>query len=76
MSRLPGENFKKSYYAPYFEKVGSILLSASPCIRAFKKFKARVLKYYNMDSSSKNSLPVFFSCLNYLALLSYDPFKD
>ena len=29
-----------------------------------------------MDSSSKNSLPVFFSCLNYLPLPSYAPYNE
>ena len=40
-------------YAPNFEKVGSILLSACPFVCSFvrlsvrsKKFKARVLKFY------------------------------
>ena len=56
MSRLLGENLRKSYfYAPNFEKVGNILLSACPFVRLSvfpfvrpfnKKFKARVLKFH------------------------------
>ena len=40
------------FYAPNFEKMGSILLSACPSVRSFvcqsvqKKFKARVLKFH------------------------------
>ena len=38
------------FYAPNFEKVGSILLSACPFVcpfvRPFKKFKARFLKFH------------------------------
>ena len=41
-----------NFYAPNFEKVGSILLSACPSVRPFvrpsvqKKIKARVLKFH------------------------------
>ena len=49
------------YYAPNFETVGSILLSACPCIRPsvrpsirpFKKIKARVLKFHIWISRQK-----------------------
>ena len=43
---------KSDFYAPNFEKVGSILLLACPCVRPSiclsvqKKFKARVLKFH------------------------------
>ena len=55
-----------SFNAPNFEKVGSILVSACasvcvsvrPSVRS-RKIQARVLKFH-MDSSLKNSLPVFF----------------
>ena len=67
---------------PNFEKVGSILLSACPFVCSFvrlsvrsKKFKARVFEISYIDFSSKNSLPVFFSCPNYLPLPSYAPLK-
>ena len=47
-------NVMTFHYAPNFEKVGSILLSACPSVRAsvrpcvcpFKKIKARVLKFH------------------------------
>ena len=50
--------FSLHFYAPDFEKVGSILVLACLCVRPSVKnfFKARVLKFHtSMDSSSKNS---------------------
>ena len=69
-------------YAPHFEKVGSILLSASPCacVRVSgrpsvqKKIQARVLKFHISIPSQKIAYSYFFSCLNYLPLPSYAPF--
>ena len=68
------------FYAPNFEKVGSILLSACPffCpfVRPFqKKFKARVMKFHIWIPHQKIAYPYFFSCPNYLPLPSYAPFK-
>ena len=86
MSRSIGENLKKKYfifYAPNFEKVGSILLSARLCVgvcvcafvRPLKKIQSRVLKFHIWIPRQKIAYPYFFSCLNYLPLLSYAPFK-
>ena len=69
------------HYAPNFEKVGSILLSACPCVSVCfrpsvqKKFKARVLKFHIWIPRQKIAYPYFFSCLNYLPLPSYAPLK-
>ena len=75
-------------YAPNFEKVGSILLSACPSVCPFvclfcsfvrpsvqKKFKARVLKFHIWIPRQKIAYPYLFSCQNYLPLPSYAPFK-
>ena len=68
---------KVACYAPNFEKVGSILLWACPsiCPSVQKKFKARVLKFLIWIPRQKIAYPYFFSCLNYLPLPSYAPFK-
>ena len=67
------------FYAPNFEKVGSILVSACAAVRssfrAFKKIQARVLKFHIWIPRQKIAYPYFYSCLNYLPLLSYAPFK-
>ena len=86
MSRSIGENLIKSYfifYAPNFEKVGSILLSTCPCVCVFvcvrpsvqNFFKARDLKFHIWIPRQKIAYPYFFSCPNYLPLPSYAPFK-
>ena len=83
MSRSIGENLKKKLfysYAPNFEKVGIILLSARPFVCPFvrpfqKKFKARVLKFHILIPHQKIAYPYFFSCPNYLPLPSYAPLK-
>ena len=65
-------------YAPNFEKVGSILVSACPCVRPSvrsKKIQARVLKFHIWIPRQKIAHPYFFSCPNYLPLPSYAPFK-
>ena len=64
-------------YDPNFEKVGSILLSACVSVRPFKKkhIKVRVLKFHRWIPRQKIAYPFFFSCLNYLPLPSYAPFK-
>ena len=70
-----------NFYAPNFEKVGSIMLSACPSVRAFmcpsvqKKFNARVLKFHIWIPRQKIAYPYFFSCPNYLPLPSYAPLK-
>ena len=70
-----------SFYAPNFEKVGSILGSACACVRPFvlpsiqKKIQARVLKFHIWIPRQKIAYPNFFSCPNYLPLLSYAPLK-
>ena len=65
-----------TFYAPNFEKVGSILLSACACVRLSvqKKKQARVLKFYIWIPRQKIANCIF-SCLNYLPLPSYAPFK-
>ena len=68
-----------NFYAPNFEKVGSILVSACPCVRPCvcvrpsvqKKIQARVLKFHIWIPRQKIAYPYFFSCLNYLPLPSY-----
>ena len=55
-----------------------MLLSACPsvCPSVQKKFKARVLKFHiYMDSSSKNSLPVFFFLSELSPLAKLCPFE-
>ena len=67
------------FYAPNFEKVGSILVSACafvrPSVRSKKKLQARVLKFHIWIPCRKIAYPYFFSCLNYLPLPSYAPLK-
>ena len=56
-------------YAPNFEKVGSILVSACPCVRACvrpcvrpsvqKQFQARVLKFHIWIPRQKIAYPYF-----------------
>ena len=55
------------YYAPNFEKVGSILLSACPFVCPFvllsvrsKKFRARVSKFHIWTPHQKITYPYFF----------------
>ena len=68
-------------YAPNFEKVGSILVSAcafvrsSVCSSGQNRIQARVLKFHIWIPHQKKAYPYFFSCLNYLPLASYAPFK-
>ena len=74
-----------AFYAPNFKKVGSILLSACPCVCACvracvrpsvpKKIRARVLKFHIWIPRQKIAYPYFFSYPNYLPLPSYGPFK-
>ena len=70
-----------SFYAPNFEKVGSILVSACACVRSFvlpsvqKKIQARALKFHIWILRQKIAYPYFFSCPNYLPLPSYAPLK-
>ena len=78
---IMGKEEIDNFYAPNFEKVGSILLSACPCVCASvcpslqKKFKARVLKFHIWIPRQKIAYPYFFSCTNYLPLPSYAPLK-
>ena len=67
----------RSFYAPNFEKVGSILVSACEFVlpSVQKKIKARVLKFHIWIPRQKIAYPYFFSCPNYLPLMSYAPFK-
>ena len=75
----------RDFYAPNFEKVGSILLSACPCVCVLvcvcigpsvqKKIQARVLKFRIWIPRQKIAYQYFFSCLNYLPLLRYAPLK-
>ena len=56
------------HYAPNFEKVGSILLSACACVRAcvrpfvrpFKKIQARVFKFHKWIPRQIIAYPYFF----------------
>ena len=83
-SKISGERLQdhwSSGYAPNFEKVGSILLSACPFVRPFvlpsvqNRIQARVLKFHIWIPHQKIAYPYFFSCLNNLPLPSYSPFK-
>ena len=70
---------------PTLKKWGSILVSACAFVRSFvrlfvlpsvqKKIQARVLKFHIWIPRQKIAYPYFFSCLNYLPLPSYAPFK-
>ena len=70
------------FYAPNFEKVGSILVSACAFVHSFvrlsgqNRIQARVLKFHIWIPHQKIAYPYFFSCLNYLPLPSYAPFKS
>ena len=48
-------------------------LSVRPSVQ--KNCKARVLKFHIWIPRQKIAYPYFFSCPNYLPLLSYAPFK-
>ena len=62
------------HYAPNFEKVGSILLSAYACMPAsVKKNQARVLKFH-IWIPHQNSLPVFFFLSELSPLAELCPF--
>ena len=66
-------------YAPNFEKVGSILVSAcaSMCasVRPLKKIQARVLKFHIWIPRQKNSLPIFFFLSKLSPLAQLCPFE-
>ena len=61
------------FYAPDFEKVGSILVLACPFVP--KKIKARILKFHIWIPHEKIADPYFFSCPYYFLLCSYAPFQ-
>ena len=61
------------FYAPNFEKVFSILVSDCPSLQTF--FKPMVFKFHIQIPCQKIADPYFLSCLNYLPLSSYAPFK-
>ena len=73
------------FYAPNFEKVGSILLSACPFVCSFfplcvcpsvqKKIKARVLKFHIWIPPKKKSLTVFFFLSELSPLAELCPFE-
>ena len=69
---------KLVFMPPTLKKWGSILVSACafvrPSVRS-KKIQARVLKFHIWIPHQKIAYPYFFSCLNYLPLPSYAPFK-
>ena len=69
--------FFNDFYAPNFEKVGSILVSACAFVRLSvqNRIQARVLKFHIWVPHQKIAYPYFFSCLNYLPLPSYAFFK-
>ena len=61
----------KKWGAYWFQLVRSFV---RPSVRS-KKFQARVLKFHIWIPRQKIAYPYFFSCLNYLPLPSYAPFK-
>ena len=61
---------KAFYYAPNFEKVGDMLVSACPCVCMCGASRYR-LETSCMDSSWKNRDTKFWFSLNYLPLLNY-----
>ena len=64
------------FNAPNFEKVGSILLSACPSVRPFKKkFKARVLKFHICIPHQKIAYPYFFFLSELSPLAELCPFE-
>ena len=65
-------------YAPNFEKVGSILVSACAFVSSSScqnRIQARVLKFHIWIPHQKIAYQYFFSCPNYLPLPSYAPLK-
>ena len=78
MQELHKGRYWVPYYAPNFEKVGDILVSACPyvcvCVRGGGGGASRYrLETSCMDSSWKNSRRIFLVFLNYLPLLNYGP---
>ena len=61
-------HFGRTFYAPNFEKVGSILLSFCPFVCSFVRSSV-------CPSVQKKLKLGFFSCPNYLRLPSYAPLK-
>ena len=74
-------NPKDSFYAPNFEKVGSILVSACAFVRLFvrssgqNRIQARVLKFHIWNPHQKIAYPYFFSCPNLSPLAELCPFE-
>ena len=69
--------FTAPFYAPSFEKVGSILLSVCPFVRPSvqKKFEARVLKFHIWIPHQKIAYPHFFFLSELSPLAELCPFK-
>ena len=68
----------KKWGAYWFRLVRSFARSfVRPSVRPSvqKKIQARVLKFHIWIPRQKIAYRYFFSCLNYLSLLSYAPFK-
>ena len=66
----------KKWGAYYFRLVRvcvCVCVCVSPSVQ--NKIQARVLKFHIWIPCQKIAYPYFFSCLNYLPLPSYAPFK-
>ena len=74
-------NFSLLFMPPTLKKWGAywfrlVRSFVRPSFRPFKKkIQARVLKFHIWIPRQKIAYPYFFSCLNYLPLPSYAPFK-
>ena len=62
------------FYAPNFEKVGDILVSACPCVCIH--VGDTVLKLHVWIPHGKIADAYFWFSLNYLPLLNYDPLTN
>ena len=72
MVRAPDWHF----YAPNFEKVGDILVSACPCVCVCMGHRNIVLKLHVWIPHGKIADAYFWFSLNYLPLLNYGPLTN
>ena len=62
-------------WGAYWFRLVHQCVGACLCPSVQKKIQARVLKFHIWIPRQKIAYPFFFSCLNYLPLQSYSPFK-
>ena len=70
---MPAGSGEEDFYAPNFEKVGDILVSACPCVCMYSCSRYR-LETSCMDSSWKNSRRIFLVFPELSPLVKLRPF--